>query len=80
MPLVEDDHVIETLAPNASNDPLDVRALPRRARRRQNLLDAESRDAPVEVGAVDSIPVSQHVTRRRVPKKRVDDLLSSPLC
>ena len=27
--LVEDDHVIETLAPNASNDPFDVGALPR---------------------------------------------------
>ena len=44
--LVEDDHVIETLAPNASNDPFDVGALPRGARRRRNLLDVESRNAP----------------------------------
>ena len=47
--LVEDDHVIETLAPNASNDPFDVGALPRGARRRRNLLDVESRNAPFEV-------------------------------
>ncbi len=32
--LVEDDHVIEALAPNASNDPFDVGVLPRGARRR----------------------------------------------
>ena len=72
---VEDDHMIETLAPNASNDPFDVGALPRGARRRRNLLDVESRNAPFEVRPVDSIPVSQHVTRRRIPRKGIDDLL-----
>ena len=55
--LVEDDHVIETLTPNASNDPFDIGALPRGARRRRNLLDVESRNAPFEVRPVDSIPV-----------------------
>ena len=78
--LVEDDHVIETLAPNASNDPFDVGALPRGARRRRNLLDVESRNAPFEVRPVDSIPVSQQVTRRRIPRKSINDLLRGPLC
>ena len=54
--LVEDDHVIETLAPNASNDPFDVGALPRGARRRRNLLDVESRNAPLE-GSSPNFPV-----------------------
>ena len=80
VPLVEDDHMIETLAPNASNDPFDVGALPRGVRRRRNLLDVESRNAPFEVRPVDSIPVSQHVTRRRIPRKSIDDLLRGPLC
>ena len=46
--LVEDNHVIKTLAANTVDDPFDVRALPRRARRRQGLLDAEPCDAPAE--------------------------------
>ncbi len=78
--LVEDDHMIETLAPNASDDPFDVGALPRGARCRRNLLDVESRNAPFEVRPVDSILVSQHVTRHRIPRKGIDDLLRGPLC
>ena len=50
MPFVEDNHVVETFTANAAEDPFDVGALPRRARR-QDLLDAEPRDAPVEVRA-----------------------------
>ncbi len=71
--LAEDDHVVETLASNASNDPFDLGALPRGARRRRNLLDVESRNAPFEVRPVDSIAVSQHVTRRRIPRKGIGD-------
>ena len=59
VPFVEDDHVVETLAANATNHPFDVRILPWRARRRPNLVDAESRDAPAEVRSIDSISVSQ---------------------
>ena len=47
--LVEDDHMVETLAANATNHPLDVRILPWRARRRPNLVGAEAIDAPSEV-------------------------------
>ena len=61
MLLAEDNHVIETLAANTTDDPFDVRALPRRARRRQDLLDAEPCNAPAEVPAVDlvAIPYSE---------------------
>ena len=79
VPIVEDDHVVEALAANASNDSFDVRALPWRARRRENLLDAESRDATFEVRPVDSIPVPQHEARRAIPRKGIDDLLRAPL-
>ena len=78
VPLVEDDHLIETLTSQRADHPFDERALPQRARRRQHLLDAECRDAPVEGGGVDSISVSQQVTRRRIPGKGLDDLLRCP--
>ena len=80
MLLVEDDHVVETLAANATLEPFNVRALPRRARRRENLLDTDSGDATVEVPAVYLIAVPKKVTRRRIPRKGVDDLLRCPLC
>ena len=78
--LVEDDHVVETLAPNASNQPFDVRILPRRARRRPNLVDADSCDALAEVPIIDSISLSQHEARSTLPGKGIDNLLGGPLC
>ncbi len=77
---VEDDHVVETLPANATNEPFDVRVLPRRARRRENPLDAKSGDAMVEVPAVYLIAVPKKVTRCRNPRKGIDDSLRRPLC
>ena len=56
VPLVEDDHVVETLAANATNHPFDVRILPWRARRRPNLVDAESRGTDI-AGSASSMRV-----------------------
>ena len=78
MPLAQDNHVVETLTTNRSNEPFDERVLPRRTWRRQNLLDFEPRDTPVEVASVDLIAVPQQVTRRRVPGKGVNHLLRCP--
>jgi hypothetical protein len=77
--LVEDNQVIETLAANTADDPFDVRALPRRVRRRQDLLDAEAFDAPAEVPAVDLVAIPYQLTRRGVPGKGIDHLLRCPL-
>jgi len=77
--LVEDNHVIETLAANAADDPFDVRALPGGARRRQDLLDAEPCDAPAKVPAVDLVAIPYKVARRGVPRKGIDHLLRRPL-
>ena len=79
MSLVKNDHMIETLAANATNHPFDIRILPRRARRRPNLVDAESFDAPDEVRTIDAIAVPQQIVRRGFPWKGVDDLLRRPL-
>ena len=47
--------------------------------RRQNLLDLEPRDTPVEVASVDLISVPQQVTRCLIPGKGVNRLLRCPL-
>jgi hypothetical protein len=67
--VLEDDQVIETLAADTADDPFDVRALPRRARRRQDLLDTKPGDASVEIPAVDRITIPYQVTRRGIPGK-----------
>ena len=79
VPLAQDNHVVETLTANRSDEPFDERVLPRRTWRRQNLLDLEPRDTSVEVRTVDLISVPQQVTRRRVPGKGVNHLLRRPL-
>ena len=74
MPLVEDNHVVETLSSQGPDHPLDERTLPRRARRCQDLLDAESLNPLGEGRAVDAVSVPQQVPRRRIPGKGLDDL------
>ena len=43
--LVEDDHMVETFAPNGTDDTLDIQILPRGTRCYENLLDTKSIDA-----------------------------------
>ena len=59
MPLVEDDHVVETLTSNGADYPFDEWILPRGARCGKDLLDPETVDASIEVRSVGlvSIPV-----------------------
>ena len=40
-PLIPDDHMIETLPPQCTDQALDKRILPRRVRRSNNFLDSE---------------------------------------
>jgi hypothetical protein len=48
--LVHDDYVVETLAADRSNDALDVRVLPRRARGGPDGVDAHARDGGRDLG------------------------------
>ena len=75
---VEDDHMIEALAPDGANHALDVSSLPRRSRRRKHLLDAHVLDLSGEVVTKDSVPISQQITRCRVPGNRIAKLLCGP--
>ena len=52
MPLVEDDHVVETLTSNGADHPFDQWMLPREARGGKDLLHPETVDASIEVRSV----------------------------
>ena len=79
MPLVEDDHVVETLTSNGADHPFDQWILPRGARCGKDLLYPETVDASIEVRSVDLVSVPYQVPRRRVPWKSIDHLLRRPL-
>ena len=79
MPLIKDDHVVETLTSNGADHPFDEWILPRGARCGKDLLYPETVDATIEVRSVGLVSVPYQVPRRRVPWKSIDHLLRRPL-
>src|SRR5262245_25129248 len=78
MVVIEDDHIIQKLATNASNHPLHVAILPRTPWCNANLLDSHSLHSGSEGFTVDSVTVSNHKPRSPVFRKCFNDLLCSP--
>jgi hypothetical protein len=48
MRFVEDDQMVEALTPDGADQPLDIRVLPRAARRDRPITDAHRSDPPLE--------------------------------
>jgi hypothetical protein len=78
--LVERDHVVQALAPDVGDQPLDVGILPRRARRGEDFLDAEVGGGSVEGLAVTAVAVVEQEARRRAEGKGLPDLPGHPHC
>jgi len=78
MVLAEDDHVVEAFTADGADQPLDVRILPGRSGRGEDLLDAHPFDPAPEVLAVDRVSVAKEESRCFVVGKRLDDLLGRP--
>ncbi len=78
MLLVEDHHVVEAFTPDGTDDAFDIRILPWGAWRNENLLDAEGVGTASEVSAVDSVAVTDQVSRCRVPRERFGELSAGP--
>jgi hypothetical protein len=57
MRFVDDDHVIETLSSDPTNQPFDVRILPRTRPRGDDVTDAEVRESALEDVAVDALAI-----------------------
>ena len=76
--LAEHDDVVQTFAADRTNQPFDIRRLPRGAWRNPEFLQSQCQSACLEFEAVDAIAISEEVFRRRRERKRLAQLLGSP--
>jgi hypothetical protein len=79
VPLAEDEHVIQTLAPDRTDQALRKRVLPRAVRRCENFRDAHAVHAVSELLAVDAVTIAQAIDWRGVVWEGVYDLVGGPL-
>ncbi len=79
MSLVQDDHVIQAFAANATDEPLDIGVLPRTSGGDEYFFNPHVPHPLPKRGAVDAVPIAQQIAWRLVPRKRVHDLLGGPL-
>jgi hypothetical protein len=77
--VVEHDHMVEKLAPDRANHPFYICALPGEARRRKNFGNPHVLYLFPELLPEDRVAVSQQVPREVFERKRVPQLLASPL-
>ena len=56
--LVEDDHVVQAIAPDTTDDPLHVRILLRAARSRDHFFDEETVNATAKALAINRISIA----------------------
>jgi hypothetical protein len=78
MPLAEDGHMIQALAPDRADEPLRERVLPRALRRRENFVDAQALYAMTELLTVDSVAIPEEIGRGGLVREGVHDLLAGP--
>src|SRR5216684_373481 len=78
MSLVQDDHVVEKLAADGSDDALREGVLPRRAWCREDLGDAHALHPSPKLAAVNAVAIAEEEARRRVIGEGFDNLLCRP--
>src|SRR2546425_154712 len=78
MSVAEHDHVTETLAPDASNESLRERILPRASWSRPYFSNAHSLNSFLEIVAIDSVSITNQITRHLLLRKCFDHLLCRP--
>src|SRR5215813_10256329 len=79
MALVQDDHMVQAVAANTPNKPLDVRILPRTPGGDHDLLDPHMPHPLPKGGAIGAVPIAQQISRCFVPWEGVYYLLGRPL-
>src|SRR4051794_36092546 len=77
--LVENDDVVQALAPNRADHALDVGSLPGRARCRKHLFDSHGLDLLHKLLAEDPVPVAQQIAGCGLPGKGFPQLVRGPL-
>ena len=79
MRLAQDNHMIDALAPDRSDQPFGKAILPRRAWCSGLVPDAHGTQSARDDNAVDSIPISDHIARSHLPGKSLGYLTCNPL-
>src|SRR5467141_2482377 len=78
MRLAQDNHMIDALAPDRSDQPFGKAILPRRGWCSGLVPDAHGTQAARDDNAIDSIPISDHIARSHVPRKSLRYLTCNP--
>jgi hypothetical protein len=78
MPFVDDDDVIQALTPDAPDQPLDIRILPRPPGGDDDLFDPQMLYPLPKGSAIDAVPIAQEILKGLVPREGLHDLLSRP--
>src|SRR5215831_2300804 len=74
----QDNHMVQTFTANRTDDAFDVSSLPRRARSAEHFFDIHYRDLITELLPIDSISISQQISRRGIKRKGFEHLLRRP--
>src|ERR1035437_10023948 len=80
MRLAPDHDMIQTLAADRSDQPFGKAILPRRGWRGRLVPDAHGAQSTCDDGAINAIPVSDHVAGSPVPRKCLRYLACNPFC
>jgi len=78
MPFAEDNHVIEAVPPDRTDQPLRVAILPRRPRRTRSIPDAHCLKAPDEDFAIRTVSITDEISRCLVPATGFSQLTGNP--
>jgi hypothetical protein len=78
MRLAQDDEMVNTLAPDRSDQPFGKAVLPRRGWCSRLVADAHGAQSACDDGAIDLIPIADEVLRSFVPRKCLGQLARNP--
>ena len=70
--------MVQTFTANRADDAFDVSSLPRRSRSAEHFFDIHYLDLVAELLAIDSISISQQISRRSIKRKGFEHLLRRP--
>src|SRR5229473_8338295 len=78
MRLAQDNHMIDALAPDLSDQPFGKAILARRGWRGRLVPDAHGAQSACDDRTIDAIPVADHVARSFIPRECFGDLARNP--
>src|SRR3981189_2616672 len=79
MCLAQNNDVIQTLAPNRSDQPFGKAVLPGGGRCNESVPDAHGAKSTCDRRTIDTIPVTDHVARSFIPRECFCDLAHNPI-